>query len=76
MIVIVAGARHRQGRGLSALAGQEKSDGVDFTAVWRRGIGPASDIVELGIVVDERDTIANRDEESHVDPCPSVRCGR
>jgi hypothetical protein len=63
MVVIVAAPRHRQWRGLTTLSGDEEADGIDLPAIGIRRIGSALDVVWLHVVVDERDALANRDNQ-------------
>jgi hypothetical protein len=41
----------------------EEPDGIDLTAIRRRRIGTAGDVVRLQVVVDERDPLADRDDQ-------------
>ena len=63
MVVIVTGASHRQRRGLTALSWCEEPDRIDLTAIRRRRIGATGDVVRLHVVVDERDPLADRDDQ-------------
>ena len=63
MVVIVARAREGQWRGLTTLSGREEPHGIDLTAVGHRRIGTTGHVVRLHIVVDERDPLADRDNQ-------------
>ena len=63
MVVIVTRASHWQRRRLTALSWCEEPDGIDLTAIRRRGVGTTGDVVRLHVVVDERDPLADRDDQ-------------
>ena len=43
--------------------GRVKPDGIDLTAIRRCGIGTTGDVVRLHVVVDERDPLADADDQ-------------
>jgi hypothetical protein len=63
MVVIITSAGRRQRRCLTALSRRKESHRIDFTTVRRGWIGTTGDVVRLHVVVDERDPLADGDDQ-------------